>query len=78
MSLVLASFSRSAGEVLNSGTSPVFDFQKFSRWYRANWGVVRDLRLGLLGSILGFEVFGMWLPCVDEQVEGCQVLDISL
>jgi len=36
--------------VLNSGTSPSFGFQKFSRWYSAHCGVSLFWILGLLGS----------------------------
>lgn len=38
--------------VLNGTVWPSFTFQKFSRWYRAHWGVVRFSMLGLVGSLM--------------------------
>ena len=38
--------------VLNNGTSPSLDFQKFSRWYSAYCGVDRTFWLGFTGSMM--------------------------
>lgn len=38
--------------VLNGGVAPSFNFQKFSRWYSAHWGVDRFWMLGFAGSLI--------------------------